>query len=123
MCAVSISDMIEKQATEAERKVGFDLADYLIRFSPSDFAEQKQLAVTSQQPPEEPGQSKQYPAYVSDSGTLYIPTPPDGRITYTVYPSVEAYNKRLTLPIIVPMQSVDTTGMKQVFINLKTLMI
>jgi hypothetical protein len=123
MCAVSVSDMIEKQATEAERKAGFDLADYLIRFSPFDFAEQKQIAVNSQQPPEKPEQSKQYPAYVSDAGTLYIPTPPDGRITYTVYPSVEAYNKRLTLPTIVPMQSVDITGMKQVFINLKTLTI
>jgi hypothetical protein len=123
MCTVSVSDMIEKHATEAERKAGFDLADYLIRFSPSDFATQKQLKVTSPQPPEQPEQNEQYPAYVSDTATLYIPTPPDGRITYTVYPSVEAYNKRLTLPTIVPIQSIDITGMKQVFIDLRTLTI
>jgi hypothetical protein len=133
LCNVSVSSLIEKEASEAERKAGFDIADYLVRFSLSEFAGQTQPETTettdelnttpSKVTPLEPEQGKQYPAYVSDTGTLYIPTPPDGRINYTVYPNVEAYNKRLTLPTIIPMQSVDIAEMKQVFINLNTLMI
>jgi hypothetical protein len=116
--------LIEKAASEAERKAGFDLADYLIQFSPSEFAEKKQPEITpSKVTPLESEQNKQYPACVSETGVLYIPTPPDGRITFTVYPSVEAYNKRTELPAFVPMQSVDVSGMKQVFINLNTLTI
>ncbi|MDR2139380.1 MAG: hypothetical protein LBP50_07520, partial [Tannerella sp.] len=68
-------------------------------------------------------QSKQLSAYVSNAGTLYIPTPPDGVTSYTVYPSVEAYNRRLSLPAIIPMKCVDISGMKQVFINSITLMV
>jgi hypothetical protein len=124
ICTVSVSSLIEKEASEAERKAGFDLADYLVRFSPSEFSRQKQSETRpSKVTPLEPEQGKQYPAYVSETGILYIPTPPDRRITYTVYPNVEAYNKRSVLPVIIPVQSVDVTGMKQVFINLDTLTI
>jgi hypothetical protein len=121
ICTVSVSSLIEKEASEAERKVGFDLGDYLVRFSPSELAGQKQPEETPITPEQE--QRKQYLAYVSENGTLYIPTPPDGRITYTVYSSVEAYNRRSELPTFVSMQSVDVSGMKQVFINLNTLTI
>ncbi|MDR2806526.1 MAG: toprim domain-containing protein [Dysgonamonadaceae bacterium] len=128
ICTVSVFPLIENEASEAERKAGFDLADYLVRFSPTEFHEQTQLAeaplkVTPAETPLAPERDAQYPAYVSDTGTLYIPTPPDGRITYTVYPSVEAYNKRSALPTIIPMQGVDISGMKQGFIDLKTLTI
>jgi hypothetical protein len=123
ICTVSISSLLETGATEQERQSGFDLADYLIRYNPTDFAGQAQPKIERPSEPQPAKQDEQYPAYVSDNGTLYIPTPPDGRITYTVYPSVEAYNKRSELPRFVPFQSVDITGMKQVFINLKTLMI
>jgi hypothetical protein len=68
-------------------------------------------------------QGKLFPAYVSGTGTLYIPTLPDNQTTYTVYPSVETYNKHSGRPTFVPMQSVDVSGMKQVFINLNTLAI
>jgi hypothetical protein len=121
ICIVSISSLIEEAATEDERKAGFDLADYLVRFSPSEFAGQKQQSKTPVMP--EQARNKQYPAYISENGTLYIPTPPDGRITYTVYPSVEAYNRRSELPVFVPMQSVDVSGAKQIFITLNTLTI
>jgi hypothetical protein len=68
ICTVSASSLIEKEASEAERKAGFDLADYLVLFSPSGFAEQKQPEKTpSTITPTEPEQSKQYPAYVSDT--------------------------------------------------------
>jgi hypothetical protein len=125
---VSVSNLIETAATETERQAGFDLGDYLIRFSPSEFVEQKQPVAEPQQPEKTPTISKQERnkqrlAYVSENGALYIPTPPTGRTTYTVYPSVEAYNKRSELPTFVPMQSVDTSDMKQVFINLNTLTI
>ena len=127
---VSVSNLIETAATDSEWKAGFDLGDYLIRFSPSEFIEQKRpeempTVPQSEEAPTMPEQeqSKQYPAYVSENGTLYMPTPPDGRITYTVYSSVEAYNQRSELPVFVPAQSVDSSSMKQVFINLNTLTI
>ena len=120
-CTVSVSDLIEKQTTQSERANGFDLSDYLIKFPLSEFAEpQLKQEETKTDAPES---EKKKVAYVSDTGTLYIPTPPCNRVTYTVYPSVEAYNKRSELPKIVPIQSVDIAGMKQVFINLKTLKI
>ncbi|MDR2824357.1 MAG: DUF6371 domain-containing protein [Prevotellaceae bacterium] len=122
--SVSVSDLIETAATETERKAGFDLADYLVRFPLSGFRKQKQSEIEpSKVTPLKPEQSKQYSAYVSEAGILYIPTPPDGRITYTVYPSVEAYNRRSELPTFVPIQSVDISGMKQASINLNTLTI
>lgn len=34
----TVSDLLERKATEAERKQGFDLADYLIKFNYKDFA-------------------------------------------------------------------------------------
>jgi hypothetical protein len=123
ICTVSVSFLIEKEASEAERKAGFDLADYLVRFPLSGFTQKQPEITPPKVTPLEPEQSKQYPAYVSDAGTLYIPTPPDGRITYTVYSSVEVYNRRSELPTFVPIQSVDISGMKQVFINLNTLTI
>ncbi|MDR3220128.1 MAG: toprim domain-containing protein [Dysgonamonadaceae bacterium] len=122
ICTISVSSLIEKQATEAELKAGFDLADYLVQFSPSDFAMENQ-SIAEMPTIKEPTPDKQLICYVSNAGRLHIPTPPDGRITYTVYPSVEAYNKRSTIPKIMPIQSVDISNMKQVFINLKTLTI
>ena len=34
ICTASVSSLIEQQATEQERKAGFDIADYLVRFTP-----------------------------------------------------------------------------------------
>jgi hypothetical protein len=137
--SMSVSNLIESAATEAQRKAGFDLADYLRRVSPSDYAAGKPQPEDKPTPQQQtqanaPNNAENAPnntendnqglqAFVSDTGTLYIPTPPDRRITYTVYPSVEAYNERSVLPSIIPMQSVDIFGMKQVFINLNALTI
>ena len=38
--SVSVSSLIEEHASAQERENGFDIADYLIRFSPSDFLQQ-----------------------------------------------------------------------------------
>jgi hypothetical protein len=146
---VNVSDLLEKAATESERAAGLDLADYLVRLPLSDFTkpqsqpqqphcllqgsnetlypyEQVQEQPQQEQPASEPqqaAQSKQYQAYVSEAGVLYIPTPPDRHITHTVYPNVEVYNKRSEQPTFVPEQSVDISTMKQIFINLNTLTI
>ena len=40
ICDVSVSSLIEEGATDEERQAGFDLADYLVRFSPSEFIRQ-----------------------------------------------------------------------------------
>ena len=114
ICNVSVSSLIEEKATDEERESGFDLADYLVRFSPSEFARNRQ-------PDTQPEPNIQHAAYVADAGELFIPTPPDNKTTYTVYPSVEAYNKRAGLPAFVPFHSVDTSGMNKVSINIKTL--
>ena len=45
---VEVSDLLERNASEAERKQGFDLADYLIRF---DFREFTQPEAEASQPP------------------------------------------------------------------------
>lgn len=37
ICTASVSSLIEQQATEQERKAGFDIADYLVRFTPQQF--------------------------------------------------------------------------------------
>jgi hypothetical protein len=136
--SVSVSDLIEKGATEAERKAGFDLADYFVRCNTTDFSDLSQPKaepvkgqpeepptkpqVTANEPPQS-GTGKRFQAYVSDTGILYIPTPPDRQTEYTVYSSVEAYNKRSETPHTIPFQSVDTAVMKQVFISLETLLI
>jgi len=40
--------LIEENATDEEREKGFDLADYLLRFSPSDFTQQQSESVTAE---------------------------------------------------------------------------
>ena len=39
---ITVSDLLERKATETERKQGLDLADYLIRFHYKDFAQTEQ---------------------------------------------------------------------------------
>ena len=112
ICSVSVSSLIEEKATERERQAGFDLADYLVRFSPSEFAGRKQSE-----------SDECHAAYVTSSGVLYIPTPPDRKTTYTVYRNVDFYNKRLELPTFAPVQSVDISRMNRVLINPNTLTI
>jgi hypothetical protein len=41
MLDITVSDLIERKATAEEREGKFDLADYLIRFSPDDFVQKK----------------------------------------------------------------------------------
>lgn len=40
---ISVSDLLERKATEAEKKQGLDLADYLIRFHYKDFIQIEQI--------------------------------------------------------------------------------
>jgi hypothetical protein len=35
-CSISVSDLLERKATEANRAQGFDLADYLVKYQPAD---------------------------------------------------------------------------------------
>lgn len=41
---ISVSDLLERKATEKERKQGLDLADYLVRFHYKDFALTEQIS-------------------------------------------------------------------------------
>jgi hypothetical protein len=60
-------------------------------------------------------------AYVDSAGKLFIETPLAG--TYTVYPSINHYNKRVCIPEFAKKHSVDIAELNQVFINLNTLTI
>ena len=55
-CKVTVSDLLETNATQEERSEGLDIADYLLRFSPADFNSEtikKPAPVDNTQAPEE----------------------------------------------------------------------
>lgn len=54
MASLTVSDLLEQKATEAEKKLGLDLADYLIKFNPSSFVEGKNSDPKKQAEPSEP---------------------------------------------------------------------
>ena|GEM_PF-3459045 len=58
-------------------------------------------------------------AFVNESGNLFIETPCSD--TYTVYLSIEHYNKRLCLPGFQKKESVKIESLKTVIIDLETL--
>jgi len=62
-----------------------------------------------------------FPALLDGQGKLYIHTPFNN--TYTIYPSVEAYNKRNCFPQFKKTESIDTSNFQPIDINLKTLSI
>jgi len=116
----SISALLERKSTEAERKQGMDLADYLVRYPIKEFQLQKSKSPIQNAWELKPPPNK-FPVYVCKSGTLLIPTPPRCNSTYTVYSSIEAYNNRSETPKIIPMHQTNTEGAIQVFIDLNTL--
>ncbi len=66
-------------------------------------------------------QNRFSPAYVSATGELYIETP--NWTTYTIYPSVDHYNKMLCLPDFIDKDKISIDGLKVVQINLDLLKI
>lgn len=47
----TVSDLLERKATNSERQQGFDLADYLIKFDPKEFLLQAPKPISAEQPP------------------------------------------------------------------------
>ncbi len=125
----TVSDLLECNATEAERKQGLDLADYLIRFNYKDFNIEPSkptmdIEILPELQPIEVNnnlQNRFSPAYVSATGELYIETP--NWTTYTIYPSVDHYNKMLCLPDFIDKDKISIDGFKVVQINLDLLKI
>lgn len=66
-------------------------------------------------------QDRLYPAYVSETGELYIETPIG--TTYTIYPSIDHYNNRLCLPDFIDKDKISIVGFKVVQINFDLLKI
>jgi hypothetical protein len=128
---VTVSDLIEKNATAEEYQAGFDIADYLIGVSPDDnILKMLNTAVIPDTEPEHPSLDDNEPGrtvYVDDNGVLYIPPLwPDYRPEikyYTTYPCIAAYNERMPLASFVPFKDVDTTGMTKKHIDIETLTI
>lgn len=103
--SISVSDLLERKATAAEKQQGLDLADYLLKFDFRQFNEQYKLK----------------PAFVTNTGELMIETP--FADTYSIYPSISHYNERKCLPSLLNKAEVKTESRKQVFIDLQTLTI
>jgi hypothetical protein len=123
ICSITVSSLIEERATDLERQDGFDLADYLVQFHPSDFKQPTSNQELTIQPQTTDAQNGRHDVFVSDEGVLYIPTPPDRKSTYTVYQSIDNYNNRSETPLIIPFNEVNTLNMKQLSINPLTLTI
>jgi hypothetical protein len=123
-----VSDLLERNANDLERKQGLDLADYLLRFDPRAFQncldskshENRQIQVG---PEPIDSENNQYgiPAFIDPVGKLFIETPL-GK-TFTVYPSIEHYNNRHCYPIFQDRNQIDKSILKTVRINLNTLTI
>ena len=123
------SDLLEQFAPEADKIEGKDIADYLIQydwrlFRKQDIAEIPQPETLNRVDNVVNVDEKKLFSfcYVSTNGALYIPTPFDEK-QYTVYPSVESYNKRLCLPTFVDRANIDISVMDTQKIDLKTLKI
>ena len=139
ICNVTVSDLIERSATEEERTSGFDIADYLTRFKPSDFKSPKigeyenpdNAKKRIRQSIDETDSIKSLPAkpvsaspinipkgntlaFLSADGKIYIPTK---RQTYTYYESADHLISPTVLPRSVPIYEVDTSTMQKIFIN------
>ncbi|MCC7027650.1 MAG: hypothetical protein IT265_11885 [Saprospiraceae bacterium] len=125
----NVSALLEHNATEAERKQGLDLADYLLRFNYKEFnlEPSKPPLITETLPESQPNeennqiQHRSSPAYVSETEELYIETPIG--TTYTIYPSIDHYNNRLCLPDFIDKDKISIDGFKVVQINLDLLKI
>lgn len=124
------SDLLEQLAPERDKSEGNDLADYLIKqdwrlFRKQDIAEIPPQSEPTNRVDSVANVDENKPfifCYVSTNGTLYIPTPFDEK-QYTVYPSVESYNKRSCYPTFIDSTSIDVSVMDTQKIDLTTLKI
>ena len=141
ICKVTISDLLERGATNEERENGFDLADYLIHFPLADFTKQQSTKPepepdtptnkpettetpepTAPQQPDKPVTASpplnyprgNTPCYVDGNGRLYIVTK---KQSYAIYKSVDHLMSPLELPTVAPVHAVDVSGMNKIFIK------
>ncbi len=111
------------------RKEGFDLTDVLVRNKYNEFNRETSnpplniVTLPESQPKNDINkiQIRSSPAYVSETGELYIETPIG--TTYTIYPSIDHYNNRLCLPDFIDKDKISIVGFKVVQINLDLLKI
>lgn len=120
----NVSELLERNATETEKKQGLDLADYLIRFDYEDFNKQKiksEIAHLSAQSiaGSSPGTLSKN-SFLGHNGKFYIPTPANSN-SYAVYDSAEAYNKRLQIPDYIDKAIAEIDFKKFLPIDFKTL--
>lgn len=122
---INISDLLENNATEAERKKGLDLADYLLRFEPGVFKEQSipkiKASTTCFGLEENEHSDSETQAFIDKSGKLYIRTP-IGK-SFTVYPSIQHYNDRIGFPDFELIENPNLVIYKEVKIDFPSLTI
>lgn len=135
-----VSDLLYLNATEAERKQGLDLVDYLIKFDHREFNKSWETK-DQEHNNENVGPVKlqiennnsrnisssnfetesDYPAFIDYTGRLFI-KPPSCK-DFTVYQSVSDYNDRKGYPTFKSKNEMHLESMKRVNINLNSLKI
>lgn len=144
---IKVSNLLEINGGELEKLEGLDLADYLIKLDwrkvrpdydkfGSNLHQTKQTSpfskseIISELKSENGEKSEAHvtnfycnsiPAYIDNNGRLFIKTPLYE--TFTVYPSIEHYNKKLCVPIFLEKNQIDTTLLKEIRIDLNSLSI
>lgn len=135
------SDLLEKLATPKQREQGADMADVLIQHDWKKYrkqappqseasevseAQKTNIFLPPQQPiietTEKQNQEKHLiTVFIDDNGQLFIETPFSN--TYSIYPSMEHYNKRLCFPSFQKKEAINIDSMKPKYINIHTLKI
>lgn len=139
-----VSNLLEIYSQEEDKSTGSDLADYLIELDWRRFRTKNKILQYEQKPfeqiikdtkPEiisslfsenrEKSEATKtnpncdsVPAFIDKGGRLFIETP-FGK-TFTVYPSIDAYNQRNCIPLFIDKNQIDLAFMKEVRINLNT---
>ncbi len=142
----TVSDLLERKATEAERKQGFDLVDYLIKYDYRKFLDTEIVSKPKVEYLGKPNiQNLINPmfqtlaklsiekltkanifdnnlfCFIDQTGIVYIDTPLAN--TYTVYPSVHDYNLRKLIPDFVDKKKIDVSYFVRKVISLENLQI
>jgi hypothetical protein len=134
------SDLLEQFAPDQDKTEGNDLGDYLIKQDWRLFRKEKVQAPAPPAPPLKPELIEQeqkisensyittdaatkatVKAYIDINGKLFIQTPLGE--TFTVYPSVTAYNKRLCYPEFISNKSINIDSYIPVSVNIQSLTI
>ncbi len=134
---IKVSDLLEINSNKTDWEKGLDLADYLLKFDLIDFQNlnfsknNSNIQINIHQDSDNGSQKltdgeipirpEKCQAYLDQDGRLLIETPLTN--TFTVYPSVKAYNDRYRYPEFILKTKIDMNVLNKIFIDLSNLTI